>query len=164
VSIIDFLRGHRTKISNGRKAQRALQRSRRKAHQASRRNDFFAALERMRGLGLRLGANRPQRWNGRRFVTVACSLAAALLLTGCLAPANSIRIGPASIRAPKDVVLEGLTVDIQTNGAVQITVDKLSSTNNPQVIDSSAAGTVSIIRATKDAILDAAAKPKTPTP
>jgi uncharacterized lipoprotein YajG len=87
-----------------------------------------------------------------------------VLLCGCLAPANTIRIGPASIRAPKDVVLEGLTVDIATNGTVQITVDKLSSTNNPQVIDSSAAGTVAIIKATESAILNAAQKGAVPIP
>jgi hypothetical protein len=162
VNPFDFFRSLRARSATNRRAQRALERQRRKQTQHVRRQGFFAALERAQSLGLRLGSNRPQRWNGSRIVAAACSFAAVLLLTGCLAPANSIRIGPAAIRAPKDVVLEGLTVDIQTNGAVQITVDKLSSTNNPQVIDASAAGTAAIIKATADAIGSAATKGVTP--
>lgn len=68
-----------------------------------------------------------------------------LLVNGCMGvPSNRITIkaptGSYHITTPKNVAIEKFSATVQTNGLLQITFDKWSSTNDALVIDKAAAG------------------------
>jgi hypothetical protein len=78
-------------------------------------------------------------------------LACSLVLAGCsLAPesklSGSYQGKPFSLRLPKDAEWKNVKDDVTTNG-VHFEAESISTMNNPEVINSTAAGRVTIIDA-----------------
>lgn len=62
---------------------------------------------------------------------------------------------PFSLETPKDNDLVGLDVTCDTNGAVRVHIDKLTSNLNPTAVSNAGAAQAQIITATGDAVTKA---------
>ena len=72
-------------------------------------------------------------------------LIACVCLVGCVnVPSNKITLGDFKIDAPKNVTADGIEV-IRNGNDVHVRINRLASTDSPQVIDSSAAGQAAIM-------------------
>jgi hypothetical protein len=70
-----------------------------------------------------------------------------LILTGCvMVPASKIQIGPAYLRIPKNIEVQGLEVVINSESNFTVKATSIKSFNDPAVIDKTAAGEVAIMR------------------
>lgn len=89
-------------------------------------------------------------------------LSFAVVLSGCVSvPKTTLKYGKLKFSSPKDDQIGSLHVTVTTNGSLTIIANKISATNNPEVINSSAVGQVEIIKALADgfgAVAGAAAK------
>lgn len=86
----------------------------------------------------------------------------AFFFVGCVAvPSTKIvgdlHSGKFSYKSPTDKAIGFLKISATTNGTVSVELRNVSSTNNPDVITSSAQGQVDIIRATGEVVGNAAA-------
>jgi hypothetical protein len=70
-----------------------------------------------------------------------------LILTGCLmVPASKIQIGPAFLKIPKNIEVQGLEVVINSQSNFTVKATSIKSFNDPVVIDKTAAGQVALWR------------------
>jgi hypothetical protein len=100
----------------------------------------------------------------RRAVGLRCALAftAAFALGGCvLTPHTTIQGtlngSPFVVKAPKDGDLTGFDLVADTNGVVHVHIDHLAVKMNPDVISQTGIAQTAIIKATGDAVANAAA-------
>ena len=83
---------------------------------------------------------------------------AALLMAlsiGCV-PASRITLGSTSIYSPKNVSIVNFEAVIQSNGALRVRFDSLSSSNSPAVIDATTAKQAAITGAAVEAAVKGA--------
>jgi hypothetical protein len=92
----------------------------------------------------------------------ALAFAAAFALTGCvLTPHTTIQGtlngSPFTVKAPKDGDLTGFDLVADTNGVIRVHIDHLAVKMNPDVISQTGIAQTAIIKATGDAVANAAA-------
>jgi uncharacterized lipoprotein YajG len=80
---------------------------------------------------------------------IACLIAIIVLsvmLTGCvMPPATQISSGAFSLTAPKNLTAQGVEITKDAHGTIAVRIDRIVSTNSPQVIDSTAAGQAAML-------------------
>lgn len=74
-----------------------------------------------------------------------------IILAGCVEPpANMLKLhtpkGDYTWTSPKNVTMEGLKAMVSPDGTIDIVVNHISSTNDPQVISKTAAGQAALVR------------------
>ena len=107
----------------------------------------------------KIETGRPRLTTGLK---CALAFAAAFALGGCvLTPHTTIQGtlngSPFTVKAPKDGDLTGFDLMADTNGVVRVHIDHLAVKMNPDVISQTGIAQTAIIKATGDAVANAAA-------